>query len=67
MRKLSIQPGIFVLFDAVGNAAKKLEYVLMHDPARLRTISDNSWHFSYECTIEEIKIIGRVRWFGREI
>jgi hypothetical protein len=56
-----------VLFDAVSHAAKRLEHVLMRDSPRLRTISDNPWHFSYEYTIEEINIVSQFRRLDREM
>lgn len=60
-------PGVFVLHDGQGLVAKRLEYVPMSDPPRLRIMSDNSQYSPYECLAEEINIIGRVRWCGREM
>ncbi|MCC6002281.1 MAG: LexA family transcriptional regulator [Pararhodobacter sp.] len=62
-----IPPGIFVLHDGMGLVAKRLEHVPMSDPPRVRIISDNDRYTPYECTAEEVNIIGRVRWYGREM
>jgi phage repressor protein C with HTH and peptisase S24 domain len=62
-----VPPGIFVLHDGMGLVAKRLEYIPMSDPPRLRIISDNQQYSPYACTAEEVNIIGRVRWYGREM
>jgi phage repressor protein C with HTH and peptisase S24 domain len=66
-RALPTPPGIFVLFDGMGLVAKRLEHIPNSDPPQVRIISDNAFYTPYERTAEEIKIIGRIRWFGREI
>lgn len=60
-------PGVFVLHDGMGLVAKRLEYIPMSDPARIRIMSDNNQYSPYECLAEEINIVGRVRWCGREM
>ena len=62
-----IPPGVFVLNDGMGLVAKRLEYVPMSDPPRLRIISDNQQYSPYECTADEVNIVGRIRWYGREM
>jgi phage repressor protein C with HTH and peptisase S24 domain len=62
-----VPPGIFVLHDGMGLVAKRLEHVPFSDPPRVRIISDNGRYTPYDCTADEINIIGRVRWYGREI
>lgn len=59
--------GIFVLFDGMGLVAKRLEYLAQSKPPSVRILSDNPQYHSYECTIDETEIIGRVVWFAREI
>jgi phage repressor protein C with HTH and peptisase S24 domain len=66
-RALPTPPGIFVLFDGMGLVAKRLEHIPNSDPPRVRVISDNTFYTPYERIADEIKIIGRIRWFGREI
>jgi transcriptional regulator with XRE-family HTH domain len=62
-----IPPGIFVLHDGMGVVARRLEHVPMSDPPRVRIISDNERYTPYDCTADKINIIGRVRWYGREL
>ena len=62
-----IPPGIFVLHDGMGLVAKRLEYIPMSDPPAVRIISDNDRYNLYECTADEVNIVGRVRWYGREM
>ena len=66
-RRAPNPPGIFVLDDGMGLVAKRLEHIPNSDPPRVRIISDNPHYSPYECTSEEANIIGRVRWYGREI
>jgi len=33
----------------------------------VRVISDNTLYPAYERTADEIRVIGRIRWFAREI
>lgn len=65
-RKNPTPPGIFVLFDGFGLAAKRLEYTA-HTPPRIRIISDNPHYSVYERSAAETVIIGRIAWFAREI
>ena len=60
-------PGVFVLHDGMGLVAKRLEHVPMSDPPRLRIISDNPHYAPYECMAEEVNVVGRIRWFAREL
>ena len=66
-RKAPNPPGIFVLDDGMGLVAKRLQHVPNSDPPAVRVISDNKHYPEYERTAEEINIIGRIRWFAREI
>lgn len=66
-KKTPTPPGIFVLFDGFGLAVKRLEYVGNADLNALRIISDNPQYSTYERSLEETFIIGRVVWFAREI
>jgi phage repressor protein C with HTH and peptisase S24 domain len=60
-------PGIFVLDDGIGLVAKRLEHIPYSDPPAVRVISDNKHYPEYERTADEIHIIGRIRWFAREV
>lgn len=66
-RKSPTPPGIFVLFDGMGLVAKRLEHIPNNDPPKVRVISDNTFYSPYERTADEVSIIGRIRWFAREI
>lgn len=66
-RRAPTPPGIFVLHDGIGLVAKRLEHIPNSDPPRVRIVSDNSIYAPYEGTAEEVNIIGRIRWFAREI
>lgn len=62
-----VPPGIFVLNDGMGLVAKRLEHVPMSDPPQVRIISDNPRYSPYQCLLDEVNIVGRVRWYGREL
>ena len=47
--------------------AKRLDHIPNTDPPRVRIISDNPLYSPYEGTAEEVNIIGRIRWYAREI
>jgi phage repressor protein C with HTH and peptisase S24 domain len=66
-RATPVPPGIFVLDDGMGLVAKRLEHIANSDPPAIRIISDNKHYPEYERTADEIRIIGRIRWFSREI
>lgn len=59
--------GIFVLDDGMGLVAKRLQHVPNSDPPAVRVISDNRHYPEYERTADEVHIVGRIRWFAREI
>jgi phage repressor protein C with HTH and peptisase S24 domain len=66
-RKSPNPPGIFVLDDGMGLVAKRLQHVPNSDPAAVRVISDNKRYPEYERMADEIVIVGRIRWFAREM
>ena len=47
--------------------AKRLEHIPNSDPPRVRIISDNPLYKPYEGSGDEVNIIGRIRWFAREM
>jgi phage repressor protein C with HTH and peptisase S24 domain len=65
-RKNPSPPGIFLLYDGFGLVTKRLEYT-SHRAPRIRIISDNVQYSISERPVEEVLVIGRVVWFGREI
>lgn len=67
-RKLSLaQPGAFCLWDGDGHVIKYLERIPGSDPPLVRVIAANSIYEPHERLLEDIRIIGRVVWFGRRI
>ena len=66
-RRSPTPPGIFVLFNRMGLVGKRLENIPNNDPPKVRIISDNTFYSPYERTVDEIHIIGRIRWFAREM
>jgi phage repressor protein C with HTH and peptisase S24 domain len=66
-RRSPTPPGIFVVHDGLGLVAKRLEHIPNTEPARVRIISDNTLYAPYDCTADEVNIIGRIRWYAREI
>ncbi|PPB81363.1 peptidase S24-like protein [Albidovulum inexpectatum] len=66
-RRTPNPPGIFVLDDGMGLVAKRLEHIPNSDPPAVRVISDNPVYSPYERTADEIYIVGRIRWFAREL
>ena len=66
-RRAPTPPGIFVLHDGMGLVAKRLDHIPNTEPPRVRILSDNPLYAPYEGTAEEVNIIGRIRWFAREI
>lgn len=60
-------PGIFVLHDGMGLVAKRLEHKPNSTPPKIRILSDTPLYIPYERSIDEIRIIGRIRWFAREL
>ena len=66
-RRSPTPPGIFVLHDGMGLVAKRLEHIPSSDPPRVRIVSDNPHYSPYENMAEEVNIIGRIRWFAREM
>jgi phage repressor protein C with HTH and peptisase S24 domain len=53
-------PGIFVVWDGLGLVIKRVQMVPHSEPARVRITSDNGKYESYERSIEEAYIQGRV-------
>ncbi|MBX3490867.1 S24 family peptidase [Parvibaculum sp.] len=60
-------PGIFALWDGDGTVAKRLERIPNAKPEKIRLISDNPLHGTYEVMAEDTNIIGRIVWFARRM
>lgn len=59
--------GLYVLDDGYGLVAKRLDKIIGSGQAMVRIISDNSQYPAYERMIDEIRIIGKIVWFARQI
>ena len=66
-RRTTTPPGIFVLHEGLGLVAKRPEHIPNSEPPRVRIISDNPLYNRYEGSGEEVNLIGRIRWFAREM
>jgi transcriptional regulator with XRE-family HTH domain len=67
-RRLSLaQPGAFCLWDGDGHVIKYLERIPGSDPPRVKVMSANGMYEPHERLVEEIRIVGRVIWFGRRV
>jgi len=66
-KKTPTPPGIFIVFDGVGLVPARLEYVPDSKSQRVKVTSDNPHYTSYERSVDDANIIGRVVWFSREI
>lgn len=66
-RKAPHPSGLFVLHDGMGLVAKRVEHIPTSDPPRIRVTSDNPNYSPYECLMDEVNIIGRIRWYGRKV
>jgi hypothetical protein len=53
-------PGVYAVWDGFGIVIKRIELADLKEPVMIRLLSDNPRHTSYERTLEEAKIIGRV-------
>jgi hypothetical protein len=57
---------LFCSQESIG-LKKKAGHIPNSDPSRIRIISDNPLYRPYEGGGEEINIIGRIRWFARDV
>lgn len=54
-------PGLFAIYDGNGLVVKMVEIVHGSDPVRFRLASRNPSYSIYEVTVEEARIVGRIR------
>ena len=60
-------PGIFIIHDGFALSPKRLELLSHLTPPRIRVMSDNPQYSTYEKSVDDIRIIGRVVWLARNI
>ncbi len=53
-------PGTFLLHDGLGLVAKRVEYIDGSDPPTIRISSTNQAYKTYERTLSEARILGRI-------
>ncbi len=61
------QPGAFCIFEDDGHVIKYLERIPGSDPPTVRVISLNTIYEPRERLLQDIRLIGRVIWFGRRV
>lgn len=59
--------GLFAIYDGVGLAIKRLEYIYKPKKPRINVISDNPAYKSYELSPNDITIIGKAVWISRHL
>jgi SOS-response transcriptional repressor LexA len=52
-------PGVFALWDGMGQTLKNLEFIPNSEPPQVRIIPDNEKYSTYERNLDEVSIIGR--------
>jgi len=62
-----VPPGIFVIWDGMGLAAKRIEHEPNPEPPKVVIKSGNPEYDIYERDAEEVHIIGRVVWTSRRL
>ena len=65
--KVAHPAGVFVIQDSMGMLIRRLEYVRENGDIVLHVVCDNKKYSSYECTVDDIKILGRVIWYARAL
>jgi len=59
--------GVFAIHDSDALVVKRVERIPAVKPARLKLISDNPNHGTYEVRADETNILGRVVWYARKL
>ena len=66
-RTSPVPPGIFVIWDGMGLVAKHVEHVPHSDPPTVVLKSPNPEYESYECSVEEVHIVGKAIWVSGKL
>ena len=59
--------GVFAIHDSDALVVKRIERIPATNPVRLKLISDNPNHGTYEVPADETNILGRVVWYARKL
>ena len=65
--KVAHPAGVFAVRDSIGILIRRLEYMRDNSKIVLHVVCDNKKYSSYECSIEDIEILGRVVWYARAL
>lgn len=60
-------PGVFALFDGIGIVIKRIALIAGSQPALVTVKPDNCHYSAYEQQVDDMRIIGRVLWYSREM
>ncbi|MDA0781314.1 MAG: LexA family transcriptional regulator [Rickettsiales bacterium] len=66
-KKTPNPPGIYILYDGLGLVVKRLESIKKSNENVIYVTADNKNYKSYECSLSELNIIGRIIWFSRAV
>lgn len=66
-KRLPSPPGIFALFDGMGLTVRRLELIAESGGGAVRISSDNAQYETAQQPLNDIRVIGRVVWFAREM
>ena len=66
-KKTPTPPGIYILYDGLGLVVKRLESIKKSNESLIRVTADNKNYKSYECSLSELNIIGRIIGFSRAV
>jgi len=53
-------PGFFMCWDGIGKVIRRIEVIPGSNPLAVRLINDNPKYLSYERTIDDARICGRI-------
>ncbi|MGN7661018.1 MAG: ECH_1013 family putative transcriptional regulator [Anaplasma sp.] len=65
--KVAHPAGVFAIRDSMGILIRRLEYIRGSQNIMLHVVCDNKKYSSYECRVDDIKVLGRVVWYARAL
>ncbi|MCU7611795.1 ECH_1013 family putative transcriptional regulator [Anaplasma capra] len=65
--KVAHPAGVFAIRDSMGILIRRLEYIRDSQNIRLHVVCDNKKYSSYECPVDDIRVLGRVVWYARAL
>jgi len=61
------KPGLFFMDDTITRGPKRLELAGDSSPPMVRILSGNSLYANYRRPLSEIRLLGRILWYARQI